>query len=163
MLPQYDIKMPSISILLRSPSPQRNIIQHVRRTEFQIFEGAVLRTDLYSSFKFVSAYPQGISWQRRPYFPQVLPLLRSVFDLTLQVFFDVCLTSAFFLAQPSEQTRVFFFLLPAFFAASRRTLCTDSQSCFFTPSNVWDSRLQSESRGRLHLFRSILVVSTKAC
>ena len=68
---------------------------HVRRPALLIFQGAVRRTTLRSFLFFFFTYPQGISRRRLPYFPQVPPLLRSVFFLALQVFVEVCLTRAF--------------------------------------------------------------------
>ena len=99
MLAQYKIKMTLTYILHSSPSPHRNICLPVRRTVCRIFKRAICRTALSSSFWLFLYTSARISWRRRPYFPQVLPLLRSGFDRTPQTFVEACFHQRLLLAQ----------------------------------------------------------------
>ena len=65
MLFEHNMNLTLVTILLRSLSPHRYLFLHVQRTVFLKLPGAIRRG-------------------RRPHFPPLFPLLRSLFDLTLQ-------------------------------------------------------------------------------
>ena len=97
----------------RTNSPY-SVIVHVWRATFLVFQGAVRRSALCSSFNFLcisAEHQQG----RRPYFPAVLPLLRPVRDLTFHVLVEAKTPTPLLLAQLPQQARALPDLLDADF------------------------------------------------
>ena len=78
-------------------SPCRKMLQ-VRRAIFLIFQRAVRRTPATPPWTFLCAF-QGMSWRHRPYFHKYLrSCVLFFFKRALQVFVELCFTSAFRLA-----------------------------------------------------------------
>ena len=142
------------------------VILHIRRATRLVFQGAIRGTALCSAMNSFAASSQSISRET----PPTLPTGASrpcVLFMTWPFVFSWkrnCPALFFSFNFHSKPVRFPTSLLPTYFVTFRKVLYMDSQSSCTTPSyNVWHSALSSESSsGRLHVFRSILVVSTKA-